>query len=129
MAAFFGDWQKVFLMLGVFSGLLAIAIFVLVKDKPEDMGCPTIPEIEAYEKGERYIPPKAVEKIPMGEALRQTFSSGMKFWPLSIWFFFMYGSLMVYQGLRITSYNVCYTKLLRTGSSMHGPQTVLVSGI
>jgi len=99
MAAFFGDWQKVFLMLGVFSGLLAVAIFVLVKDKPEDMGCPTIPEIEAYEKGERYIPPKAVEKIPMGEALRQTFSSGMKFWPLSIWFFFMYGSLMVYQGL------------------------------
>jgi len=53
MAAFFGDWQKVFLMLGVFSGLLAVAIFVLVKDKPEDMGCPTIPEIEAYEKGEK----------------------------------------------------------------------------
>ena len=99
MAAFFGDWQKVFLMLGAFSGLLAVAIFVLVKDKPEDMGCPTIPEIEAYEKGEKYIPPKAVAKIPMGEALRQTFSSGMKFWPLSIWFFFMYGSLMVYQGL------------------------------
>lgn len=99
MAAAFGDWQKVFLILGVFSGLLAVAIFVLVKDKPEDMDCPTIPEIEAYEKGERYIPPKAIEKIPMGEALRQTFSAGMKFWPLSIWYFFMYGSLMVYQGL------------------------------
>lgn len=99
MAAFFGDWQKVFLMLGIFSGLLALAIFVLVKDRPEDMDCPTIPEIEAYEKGEKYVPPKAVAKIPIGEALRQTFSSGMKFWPLSIWFFFMYGSLMVYQGL------------------------------
>jgi len=25
--------------------------------------------------------------------------NGMKFWPLAIWFFFMYGSVMVYQGL------------------------------
>jgi sugar phosphate permease len=99
MAAFFGDWQKVFLMLGIFSVLLAVGIFMLVKEKPEDMGCPSIAEIEAQEKGENYIPPKDVAKIPMGEALRQTFSAGMKFWPISIWYFFMYGSLMVYQGL------------------------------
>lgn len=99
MAAFFGDWQKVFLMLGIFSVLLAIGIFTLVKEKPEDMGCPSIAEIEAQEKGENYVAPKGVSKVPMGEALRQTFSAGMKFWPISIWFFFMYGSLMVYQGL------------------------------
>lgn len=99
MAAALGDWQRVFLMLGIFSVLLAVAIFMLVKDKPEDMGCPSIAEIEAFEKGEKYVPPKAVAKIPMGDALKQTFNSGMKFWPLSIWFFFMYGSLMVYQGL------------------------------
>lgn len=99
MAAALGDWQKVFLMLGIFSVLLAVAIFMLVKDKPEDMDGPSIAEIEAFEKGEEYVPPKAVAKIPMGEALKQTFSSGMKFWPISIWFFFMYGSLMVYQGL------------------------------
>ena len=99
LAVMLGDWQRVFLLLGVFSVLLAVAIFMLVKDKPEDMGCPSIPEIEAYERGEAYVPPKAVAKIPMGDALKQTFGAGMKFWPLAIWFFFMYGSLMVYQGL------------------------------
>jgi MFS family permease len=35
----------------------------------------------------------------MGEALKMTFGAGMKFWPLAVWFFFMYGSIMVYQGL------------------------------
>ncbi|KKH50184.1 MFS transporter [Methanosarcina sp. 1.H.A.2.2] len=99
VATLLGDWQKVFFLLGVFSILLAVAIFMFVKDKPEDMDCPSIPEIEAHENGERYIPPKAAEKISMGAALKQTFGSGMKFWPISIWFFFMYGSLMVYQGL------------------------------
>ena len=35
----------------------------------------------------------------MKEALRMTFGSGRRFWPLAIWFFFLYGSIMVYQGL------------------------------
>jgi sugar phosphate permease len=99
IAILLGDWQKVFLLLGVFSVLLAVAIFMLVKDNPEEMGCPSIPEIEAYERGETYVPPEAVAKIPMGEALKQTFGAGTKFWPIALWFFFMYGSLMVYQGL------------------------------
>ncbi len=99
LAILLGDWQRVFLLLGVFSVLLAVIILMLVKDKPEDMDCPSILEIEAHEKGETYVPPKAVAKIPMGEALKQTFGAGMKFWPLALWFFFMYGSLMVYQGL------------------------------
>ncbi|MDD3041658.1 MAG: MFS transporter [Methanosarcinaceae archaeon] len=98
-AAMLGDWQRVFLLLGVFSVLLAVAIWMLVKDSPEDMGCPSIAEIEAFEARVEYIPPKSIEKIPMGAALKQTFGAGMKFWPISIWFFFMYGSLMVYQGL------------------------------
>jgi MFS family permease len=42
---------------------------------------------------------KTMEKIPMGRALKMTFGACMKFWPLAIWFFFMYGSIMVYQGL------------------------------
>lgn len=99
IAALLGDWQKVFLLLGVFSILLAIAIWMLVKENPEEMGCPNIAEIEAYEKKEPYIPPIGVEKIPMMQALKETFGAGMKFWPISIWYFFMYGSLMVYQGL------------------------------
>ncbi|NLI62020.1 MAG: MFS transporter [Methanosarcinaceae archaeon] len=98
-AALLGNWQHVFLALGIFSVILAIVIWILVKENPEEMGGPSLPEIEAKEQGEVYNPPAKVEAIPMVDALKKTFGAGMKFWPLSIWFFFMYGSLMVYQGL------------------------------
>ncbi|NLX47908.1 MAG: MFS transporter, partial [Euryarchaeota archaeon] len=97
-------WQQVFVALGVVSVIIAVAIFMTCKDRPQDKGYPTIKEIEAFEKGESLSEEKAQEakvpeKIPMTQALKQVFGAGMKFWPLAIWFFFMYGSIMVYQGL------------------------------
>lgn len=92
-------WQQVFFMLGVLSLAIAVAAWVIIKDRPADMKLPSIQEIEAEEKGEPVPETKALEKIPMVKALKMTFGAGMKFWPLAIWFFFMYGSIMVYQGL------------------------------
>jgi sugar phosphate permease len=92
-------WQQVFLVLGVITVVLAVVAWVITRDRPADMGLPTIQEIESDETGEPIPEAKEVEKIPMRKALRMTFGSGMKFWPLAIWFFFMYGSIMVYQGL------------------------------
>jgi sugar phosphate permease len=93
-------WQEVYLILGGFTVLLAIMAYVLVRDRPKDMGLPSIEEIEAYQNGETLSEHKnAQEKISMKQALKMTFGSGMKFWPLAVWYFFMYGSLMVYQGL------------------------------
>ena len=40
-----------------------------------------------------------MKKISIGKALKMTFGAGRKFWPLAIWYFFLYGSVMVYQGL------------------------------
>lgn len=97
-SAMMGSWQMVFIALGIFSVILALLIWFTVKDSPKDMDCPLVGEIEAEETGEPYNP-KNVEKMPMVKALKITFSSGRKFWPLAIWFFFMYGTLMVYQGL------------------------------
>lgn len=42
---------------------------------------------------------EVADGIPMVRALRMTFGAGRKFWPLAVWFFFTYGSIMVYQGL------------------------------
>lgn len=97
-------WQQVFVSLGVVSVITAVVIFMTCKDKPQDKGYPSIKEIEAYEKGEAVteVPveqAKTPEKIPMTKALKEVFGAGMKFWPLAIWFFFLYGSIMVYQGL------------------------------
>ena len=92
-------WQQVFLILGMISLALAVAAFVITRDRPSDINLPTIQEIEAEENGEPVPEALRMDKIPMIEALKMTFGAGMKFWPLAIWFFFMYGSIMVYQGL------------------------------
>ncbi|KQM11391.1 MFS transporter [Methanomassiliicoccales archaeon RumEn M1] len=92
-------WQQVFLALGVITVVLAVVAWMITRDRPADMGLPTIQAIESDETGEPVPTAKEVEKIPMTKALKMTFGSGMKFWPLAVWFFFMYGSIMVYQGL------------------------------
>ena len=92
-------WQRVFLMLGVITLVLAVAAWTIIRDRPMDMGFPSIQEIEAEENDELVPEEETTNRIPMGKALKMTFGAGRKFWPLAIWFFFMYGSVMVYQGL------------------------------
>jgi len=92
-------WQQVFIILGMITLVLAALVWMITRDRPSDMNLPSIQEIEAMELGELAPEVKTMEKIPMGRALKMTFGAGMKFWPLAIWFFFMYGSIMVYQGL------------------------------
>ncbi len=92
-------WQQVFIILGVITLVLAALAWMIIRDRPSDMNLPSIQEIEAMELGELAPEVKTTEKIPMHRALKMTFGAGMKFWPLAIWFFFMYGSIMVYQGL------------------------------
>lgn len=108
-------WQQVFLMLGAATILLAAASLAAVRDSPSQMGLPAIQEIEDAEMGKAGGSSEPVSgsgataessdaanpggKISMKEALRMTFGSGRRFWPLAIWFFFLYGSIMVYQGL------------------------------
>ena len=86
-------------MLGAITLVLAALAWMITRDRPQDMNLPSIQEIETLELGESVPEAQMMEEIPMGKALRMTFGAGMKFWPLAIWFFFMYGSMMVYQGL------------------------------
>ena len=92
-------WQRVFLMLGLITLVLAVAAWTIIRNRPMDMGFPSIQEIEAEENDELVPEEETTNRIPMGKALKMTFGAGRKFWPLAIWFFFMYGSVMVYQGL------------------------------
>jgi len=92
-------WQQVFIILGVITLVIAVLAWIIIRDRPSDMNLPSIQEIEAEETDEPVPKTKTMEKIPMGKALKMIFGAGMKFWPLAIWFFFMYGSIMVYQGL------------------------------
>jgi len=92
-------WQQVFIMLGVITVFLAGLTWVITRDRPSEMDLPSIQEIEAEEKGRPVPDATTMAKIPLGKALKMIFGAGTKFWSLAIWFFFMNGSIMVYQGL------------------------------
>lgn len=96
-------WQNVFIILAVITFIIGLMCWVIVKDHPKDKGFPSIEEIESEETG-KPIEESTSEKIPMVQSLKLTFGSGRKFWTLAIWFFFMYGSIMVYQGLQAGAY-------------------------
>ncbi len=83
----FAGWRQVFLALAFLTAALTWLMWLLVRDRPEDVGLPAPEE------------PEGEEKIPLTDSLRRIFGSGMKFWPFAAIFFFMYGSLMTYQGL------------------------------
>jgi len=83
----YAGWRQVFLALGFLTAVLTWLMWLLVRDRPQDVG---LPEVEMEERE---------EKVLLAASLRQIFGSGMKFWPFAIIFFFTYGSLMVYQGL------------------------------
>ena len=92
-------WQQVFIMLGAITLLLAAGAWIIVRDRPIEMDLPAIEDIEAEEGNEPLPVSEAADGIPLGRALWMTFGAGRKFWPLAVWFFFTYGSIMVYQGL------------------------------
>ncbi|MHC1709742.1 MAG: MFS transporter [Methanomassiliicoccales archaeon] len=83
----YAGWRQVFLALAVLTAVLTWLMWLLVRDRPQDVGLPAVEVIEEE------------AKLPLSCSLRQIFGSGMRFWPFAIIFFFMYGSLMVYQGL------------------------------
>ena len=91
-------WQQVFIILGVITLVLAVLAWIIIRDSPLDITLPSIQEIESKETGEPVSEAK-MERIPMRKSLKMVFGAGMKFWPLAICFFFMYGTIMVYQGL------------------------------
>lgn len=91
-------WQQVFIILGAITLVLAVLAWIIIRDSPSDMNLPSIQEIESEETGEPVSEAK-MERIPMGMSLKMVFGAGLKFWPLVICFFFMYGTIMVYQGL------------------------------
>lgn len=82
----YAGWQRVFLALGVLTAVLTWLMWLLVRDRPEEVGLPAVDR-------------EAEERMPVLVSLRRVFGSGMRFWPYAAIFFFMYGSLMVYQGL------------------------------
>ena len=83
-------------ILAAITAIIGILTYIFVRNHPKEMGLPSMEEIVSEETGEP-ITESTSQQVPMMEALKMTFTSGMKFWPLAIWFFCIYGTIMLWQ--------------------------------
>lgn len=82
MTVTFG-WRLSFELIGVCTLIIVVLNWVIVRDKPEDKGWPSILEIDNKESGGT----ARIQSIPLWEGVRRVVSE-KHFWPVAIWFFF-----------------------------------------
>lgn len=88
--------QNTYIVLAVITALIAGLCWLLVRNHPSEKDYASIEDIVADETGQP-VGESTLSKMGTVEALKKTFSSGMKFWPLALWFFFTYGTIMLWQ--------------------------------
>ncbi|MBW1840248.1 MAG: MFS transporter [Deltaproteobacteria bacterium] len=81
-------WRMSFVAVGIFTLVLAVLIWVIVRDRPADMGWPS--------------PSDPVGEDPVSPGLKQGFITVVtrrSFWPVAVWFFFTSGVFFAFGGL------------------------------
>ncbi len=86
-------WRVTFIIIGLVSLILALLIYLIVRDNPAQLGLPKIIEAQnttsvSYQE----------EKIPLFKGIKMVVFE-KKFWPLAIWFFCTGGILFGFGGL------------------------------
>ncbi|MBW2203154.1 MAG: MFS transporter [Deltaproteobacteria bacterium] len=81
-------WRFSFVAVGIFTLILAILVWTVVRDRPADMGWPSPTGPKNDEE----------EPIELWEGVRMVLSS-RSFWPLAIWFFFDLAVFFSFGGL------------------------------
>ena len=84
-------WRGSFVAIGVATLLMAAAIWLLVRNKPEDMGLPAVNPPAQDNTGDSPV-------IGLVQGMRMVLSSGA-FWVLAAWFFFSFGIFFSFGGL------------------------------
>ncbi|MCB2226752.1 MAG: MFS transporter [Desulfarculaceae bacterium] len=83
-------WRGSFILIGAVTLALAVIIWVVVRNRPEDKGLPPI--IDAADG------PSGVAAIPLGKGMKMVLGNG-RFWAVAIWFFFSLGVFFSMGGL------------------------------
>ena len=82
-------WRQSFLFVGVFTLLLALLVFLIVRDKPADKDLPSPAEAPHQ---------TALEPIALLAGVKKVLTTSY-FWPVAIWFFFDCGIFFSFGGL------------------------------
>ena len=87
-------WRAAFYWLGGFMLILAGLNFIVLRNKPQDKGFPTVSEIDGID----YYGQKTAEQVSFTQNVKKLF--GMRnYWLLAIYAFVIYGTVMGFQGL------------------------------
>jgi sugar phosphate permease len=70
-------WRLSFVAVGLFTLLLALLVYIFVRNRPSDLGWPSPTESTTA----------TVPSIRLGEGIRKVLTTPA-FWPLAVWFFF-----------------------------------------
>jgi sugar phosphate permease len=82
-------WRMTLIAVGMITLVMALVVYILVRDKPEDMGLPALyPPEEGMSKGEN--------RSPAGD---QASPHGGRFWPLPVYAFCAIGTFFALAGL------------------------------
>ena len=95
--------QNTYFVLAIITAVIAGLCWLVVRNHPSEKDLPSIEEIVSEETGQP-IGESTSAKMGTVEALKLTFTSGRKFWPLAIWFFFTYGTIMLWQASQAGSF-------------------------
>lgn len=81
-------WRNSFLAVGLFTGVLAVLVWIVVRNRPADFGWPSPVATVSVQAG----------PIALGQGVRMVLGNP-RFWPLAIWFFFDLGIFFSLGGL------------------------------
>ena len=95
--------QNTYIVLAIVTAAIALLCWFIVRNHPSEKNLPSMEEIVSEETG-KPISESTSAKMGTIIALKTTFGSGRKFWPLAIWFFFMYGTIMLWQASQSGSF-------------------------
>jgi sugar phosphate permease len=87
-------WRASFDIIGAGTLLMAILVWLFVRNRPQDMGWPSVAEIDHLGPGAS-APPIV---IPLREGARRVITE-RHFWPVAVWFFFICGIFFSFGGL------------------------------
>jgi sugar phosphate permease len=87
-------WRVSFEVIGVATLVMALLVWAFVRNRPEEMGWPSVAEIDHIGPG-LSAPPL---NIPLWEGARRVLKDRY-FWPIAVWFFFLAGLFFSFGGL------------------------------
>jgi sugar phosphate permease len=84
-------WRGSFVIIGAVTLVLAVAVWILVRNSPQDMGLPAVNQPAQGSPGK-------ANAIGLGQGMKMVLSTG-GFWFLAAWFFFSFSIFFSFGGL------------------------------